>query len=477
MGVINSLFILPYTLSTSELGLFRFLIQSSFLLFPLVCFGSHSISVKFYPIFKDKSGKDGGLLIFSLYWGLLSYSIIVAMVLLLFDEINLFFESKNDLLGAYWFYVIPLSGFLIFTNTFFEYSKNFKSLFFPTIFEELYLKITLPLFSALYFFNILLIGQAVLGFVLSFLLSLISYLIFFRYKKIWNHHIDRKVFTSERLKQICQYTIYSMLGKFGSIFAYRIDIIMISVLAANTLSSTGIYSVALLIASIIAIPSRAINNIAAPVISQAWEDKDLEKIEDIYNKSSLNLLAVGLFLLLLIWSNVDEIFNIMPNGHDYKVGKMAILLLATAQLVQIGTGLTKIIIEYSQLYRFNFYAIIIMAFINFITNYHLIPVYGIIGAASATLLAFCIFNFFQVLFIYSKFKIQPFTYRTVLLLIISIIVGLLVSFLSIDFVAPINMILKGSLITFLFWTPLFYFDLCPDLREVCLSLIAKLRSL
>jgi len=153
----------------------------------------------------------------------------------------------------------------------------------------------------------------------------------------------------------------------------QLDVFMVSILSDGELSDTGVYTIALFIANVVIIPSKAITAIAAPIISQSWTKNNTQKIQNIYRKSSLNGLIAGIFLMICIWLSIDDLFRIMPNGERYDGGKYVVLILGLTKLFDMATSVNQHVIGYSKYFRFNFYAVLILAILNIFSNYIFIP--------------------------------------------------------------------------------------------------------
>ena len=78
----------------------------------------------------------------------------------------------------------------------------------------------------------------------------------------------------------------------------------------------------------------------------------------------------------------------------------------------------------------------------------LIPIYGIVGAALATLIAIIIYNTIKVIFVYWKLNLTPFTIKTVYSFGIIILIFLMFYFWDFTFHPIINIILKSILVLF-----------------------------
>jgi hypothetical protein len=105
----------------------------------------------------------------------------------------------------------------------------------------------------------------------------------------------------------------------------------------------------------------------------------------------------------------------------------------------------------------------------------LIPVIGIVGAAIASLVSKFLFNFIKFLFLYRKFGFQPFDYRFLLLIVIS-----LTSYWISTFIPPFSnfifdILIRSALITLIFVVPVYYFKISEDINEKFDDVLLKLK--
>ena len=121
-------------------------------------------------------------------------------------------------------------------------------------------------------------------------------------------------------------------------------------------SKTGVYSIAMSLAGLMVLVTAPMLSISGPIVADSLAQNKMDHVHEIYKKSSINLFLFGTLLLLLIWVNVDSIFQIIPNGEKYTEGKIVILILGLAKLVDMVTSVNEIIIGYSKYFRFNLYA-------------------------------------------------------------------------------------------------------------------------
>lgn len=427
IGAINLIFLFPKFLQPDEIGLTRVLIDVALVFASLAQLGSTNIADRFFPHFKNEQLKHNGFLLFLLLYPLMGFIIICSLFLLIKDFWLGFYQNKSPLLNNYFFHVIPLAFFIMYQSIFEAYSKVHYKIVVPIFVKEIFLRVFLAIGVMVYFFDLITLNQLVLVLIVSYA-SAVVLLIFYIgvLKKLYFNFISFKKHKNT-LKEIFSFGLFIFLSSALGLVASKIDVVMLSGYAG--LKTAGIYSIAFFIGTIIEIPRRAISQITVPFISQAWRNKDLSTINDIYKKTSLNQLIVGALLFLLIWFNVDSIISLMPNSDIYKTGKYVIFVIGLCKLVDMATGVNTEIILNSPYYKFNFLLTIFSGLLVIGSNYLLIPKYGMMGAAISTLISFVLFNFIKFVFLKLKVKIQPFSKSTALVLILGIITGLIAHFL------------------------------------------------
>jgi len=164
--------------------------------------------------------------------------------------------------------------------------------------------------------------------------------------------------------------------------------------------------------SIIEIPSRATLQISSPFVSESLENNDIPRLKDLYVRFSSNQAIIGGLLLILLWANINSIFELMPNGDLYEAGKYVVLFIGLAKLIDVTTGINYLILIYSKYHRYMILFVLILGIITVSGNLILIPILGITGAAIASLSSYFLFNTIVILFIYRKLRIQPFNLKS-----------------------------------------------------------------
>ncbi len=447
IGAFSTFFIFP--LAVPQYGLLRFLLATATLILPLVNLGTNTGILRFFPEFRDPEKGHQGFL--SLLFLVIGFGFVWVCLLAWIGKpwIMQYYADRDPLLRQNLVYVLPLSFLIALTYMLTIYTSNFLRVVVPTVLHELVLKLSIPGLILLYVYGLADERQLVYGLLLVYLFIVLS-LSFYLYR------LDPPSFSrprfdflhAERLKRIANYSLFGFLGSIGSLLAFQIDTFMVGSLSG--MYATGIYSLALFIAGTIDIPMRSLQSITAPIVADAWQRRDLDKIAGLYRKTSLILLVAGCGLLALIWINLEDLAEFLPKGKVFREGRYVILLLGVAKISDLATSINNPIINFSRYYRFNLYAVLFLGLSNVLLNLWLIPRYQIVGAALASACSLFAFNALKAGFIYYRFEMQPFTAASLRVLFFAL-AGLGFVYALPELAAPLpNMLFRSACFALIF---------------------------
>lgn len=426
IGGLSTLFIYP--LDWNLYGEIQFSLSAAILLSSFFSMGSHSLVSKYFPYFRSNQIK-----------GFLSLVLIYSIINIVFISIVLYifrnpFSSLLELGGFdvtqiyhNLFIILPLSVLLVFITILRTHCFNFGRIALPDAISNFSLKLLVPGIVLLGYFS--LINYNITGWILViyYVLIVLTFLFYIRSLK----GLDLKRGVLKRIKknkhiEMIRYMLYGAMNHIGDILVYKIDIVMIGLLLP--ISNVGYYSIFLFLSVVIEIPTKAIFQIAGPMVAKSFEENKMDEVENLYKSASANLYVIGIALFSVIWINMNILFEVMTKGEDLVIYKSIFLLLALTKIIDMLTSINFHIISFSKYYRINTLLIVILAFSNIVLNYFLINTYGIVGAAIATGISMLVFNFLKTLFILIKFKMHPFNWKIVivtLFLIVSILLPIL----------------------------------------------------
>jgi len=268
----------------------------------------------------------------------------------------------------------------------------------------------------------------------------------------------------EFVKSFLSYVLLNVIGTSGILIVARIDSVMVT--SQVGLSQFAIYTIAFFIATVIEVPKRAISQISTPLISQSFMRDDLVGVGSLYKKVSIHQLIIGLLLFIGIWANLDNIYYYMPNKDVYIAGKWIVLWIGLGKLADMTAGVNGEIIIMSRYYIFNVVSVACLAAFTIVANLVLIPIYGIEGAAIAFAITMTLFNLVKMWFLWAKFKLQPFSFKT--LWVIS--AGVAIYFTSIQFprleLVWLDLIIRSAVITILYVLAIYWINPSYEVRNL-----------
>lgn len=464
IGLLSTIFIYPR--ATELYGLYQMIFGAATIAMAIFLFGYNVLAIKFFPRFKNESNGHNGFLLVLLKGGLTGFiSFLILFPLVRYILLDLLFGANPNkvLFEDHFLYIIPIVLFFIFNNLFLKYISNFHKIVIPTILDQLLIKIVLPILIILYLLKLINLQLFFIFICVNYFVVLLG-LVWYTKSLNQLHLRANKSFVDKPLaKEMRSYSIFGLLNALGNQLAFRIDMLMVGGLVS--ISSGGVYAIVNVITDVVMKPAKAIVAIANPIISEKWENNDVQGIEGIYQKSSIVLLINGLFIFLGIWLSVDDLFSIMPNSEIMMAGKYVILFLGIAKLFDLATSVNTQIIANSPKFKFNFYSLLMLAVLNIIFNLLLIPKFRMVGAALATLCSIGIFNLLKLGFIWMQYKIQPFTKSTFLLLLISAVCFLVCFYLPVNFHPIINILIRSVILTVMYFAAVFYLNVSVDFNE------------
>ena len=118
------------------------------------------------------------------------------------------------------------------------------------------------------------------------------------------------------------------------------------------LESLGIYRIAMYMGIISEIPSRSLFAIAQPVAAEAIKNNDTEALSKLLKQVSINLMLISSAIFLLLYVNVDNIFELVPNGQRYESGKWVMVFIALAGVINITFTFSLNILQLSKHYMY-----------------------------------------------------------------------------------------------------------------------------
>jgi O-antigen/teichoic acid export membrane protein len=469
LGFINVGILMPKLLTTDQYGLTSILVAISNLFAQFSSLGFNSVINRLFPYFRSEKEKHHGFFLLLTLVGTVGFLISLVG----------FFSTQSFLVDRYseqsallvdYIYYLPL---IILATLFFGLWDNYNKALFDAVsgilFKEFFTRILI--FLAVVAFGVGVVNFS--GFVFLYVMALCSPAILMIATLLKRNQVSLGAewgFIGRRfLKIIVSVAIYGLLAGMGNMAVITIDKIMVNDMLG--LSSTGVYSIAFYFGTLIILPSRALKKIATTVIAEAWKRKDMVTIQKVYRETGFNQSLLAFLLFVGIWANVGNIFTFLP--PEYSAGKYVILFIGLVNVLDMMAGVSSVIVLNSPKFRMQTLFLLILISCIVVSNLLFIPIWGMTGAAVASLVSVVVFHTIKYFYLLKVFGLKQFDRRYLGALGIAIVSYtanlLLPQFENFIF----DIIVRSALIGTIFVGFVLLSKLVPDLNAFLKSQLAK----
>jgi len=476
IGAINTYFLTHKNWFTTEQnGLTRSLIEIGHLVYAFSCLGSTSFILKFYPYYVDNlEPKKNDILGLALIIATIGFTLTAGGLFLCEPIIIKKFSTNSYLLVQYLYWVLPLGFFTLLYNVLEAYSYIFGKGVLGSILRETVIRFYTFVLIILRIFDFISFKTFVGLFAFQYALIVLILAVHLKLEgKLWLNFSFSRV-TKKFKKKIFAILILTFFVIIVNVLRFSIDGIVLA--AKQNLGKVGIFGLASYMVSVLQVPYRSIIAITTPMLSRAWKDKNLVEIERIYQRSSINMLGFSLFVFFCVWLNFDNGINFLHINPDYLEGKWVFFYLGIVTIIELGTGVNGQIIGTSTYWRFELWTSLLLTLMIIPLSYFLTTKYGIMGPAIANLFSFTIYNSIRYFFLLKKFNMQPFSMKTLELLIIATLSYAIAYFATRNLDGIVAIL--GSLGIFgTLYIGLFYWrNISPDVKQVMLSVTNRFKK-
>jgi len=402
----------------AEYGLTQIFTSLGTIMFYTGSLGVPNYIYKFFPYYRDRLPREqNDMLTWSLLAGVLGFLLVLAGGLILKGLVTRKFSAESPEFVKYYYLIFPFYFGLQFYSLLEAYAVSMKKSVLTNYFREVQIRL----------YNILLVLLFFLGIVGSFDLFIkffafgylvIAISLFIYLAAIGEMHFT---FTVSKVTRRFRHKIVPQAAMvWGGQLLYNLSLYVgqLVIAAVIGLKYVAFYGLAQIVASLIQAPQRAVNAASIAPLSKAWKDKDLGRINRIYQRSSINQLIFSLAMFVLIWINFTDGVTTFHLKPDYLLAQNAFFYFGLMRVVDMGTGVNNQIIITSTYWRFDFFTGVILAVLTIPLNYILTKAIGYTGPAVADLITMSVYNGIRWIFLHRKFGMQPFTLKTLYTLLL-----------------------------------------------------------
>ncbi|RRQ48756.1 lipopolysaccharide biosynthesis protein [Maribacter algicola] len=457
IGALNTLFLYTNFMQPDHYGLVQLILSVSGVLMPILAFGVPNSLVKFYSSFKTEREQDGflGMMLF------LPLLFIIPIGFLSFfanEAIGGVLSKENPIVRDYIWQIFLIGISMAYFEVFYAWARIRMKSVFGNFMKEIFCRVGQSVLLILLWLQVLDVPQFINALVVFYILRVAI-------MKLYAYRLRFPKLTTvlpPNWREILQYSALIILGGSTAIVLMEVDKVMLN--NYLPIENVAYYAVAGFMATVIAVPSRAMHQITYPMTAEYINKNDLKSLGGLYRKSSLTLFIVSGLLLILILLNLGDLYRILPS--DYSDGYIIVFWIGLVKVYDSLLGNNNSILFNSKYYTSVLFFGVLLALMAVGFNLWLIPKFGLQGAAIASFSAFFIYNSLKLYYVKSKFGLQPFTKETLKVFLLVLALAIVFSSVPFSFHPIVNIGVKSILITVVYFMVLYKFRISEDIHTI-----------
>ena len=416
VGFFTTFFIVTKYLTTEEVGLTRVLVDASILLSGLAQLGTSTSAMRYYPYFKDEKERDHGFFGWSVIIPFVGFIIFSILFFIFKQPIENYFSQNSELFVDYIYFVIPMSFFMTYLLVFETNSNLLMRIVIPKFIREVGIRLMTLVVYLLYAFDVINLDGMVISLCLTYgIATLLNIIYLFSLKKV-SFKIQPAFVSKWLRKDFIFYTLFLIATSLAGNLIPVLNTFFVS--GKLGLAVAGINTIAVYIASIVEIPYRSLAAISRPHISQGMKDNNMLEVNNMIKNVSLHQFMASMFIFFLIWINIDLVYALIPNGNVYDEAKFVVLILSAVKIINTSLNVGATVLSYSKYYYYSLLFTVILTVTAIYMNIKLIPIWGMEGAALASLISYIVYYTFLLTFVNWKIKVSPLSMKELYTVII-----------------------------------------------------------
>lgn len=462
LGFVNIAILYPKVLEDDQFGLTRLLVSMATMVGAFAQFGLDNTIVRYFPYFRDPSRQHNGFLTLVVLAALAGALLAMLLLGFLHPWVTAMFGDGQGLYAAYGLYALPLVLAEVLFLVLRGFSRSLQRTVHPTFLREFLLRVL----------QTALIGaQAVLQMPFGLFMALFTatFLIctFLIIADLWRSGVRLTPLSTVRAprrlrKSMLRYSAYTVSASIASVVLGSLDQLMIgALLGKQALNQVGYYAVAFNFGAVVSAPMRALGQLGIPLLAEAWKRRDIPAIQRLYERTASTQFTIGGFLFLVLWIDLADLFTFLRPA--FGVAFTSALLISASSLLNMSVGLNAGIITMSRNYRFDSATSLILLGCNAVLNWFFIQRMGITGAAWSTLFSLTIVLALRVWYLWSRFRLWPWTFRSLIVPVAVLGIGLPLALVPLTGTASLDIVLRGLIAALIYWPLIFWLKAAPEL--------------
>ena len=477
VGLVNTYFFTKQgTFTEAEYGLTTIFIAIATMMSAFATMAMPSYIFKFHPYYNDNlPPRKNDMITWALLVSFVGFILVMIAGWSLKHLVIKKFGTNTPQLVSYYYWIFPLGLGLTIYTVLEAYAWSLHKSVLTNFFREVQWRLFTTIIIVLYISNIIsdydLFIKIFAFSYPSIAIALFAYLVIT--KKIHFTFSVSKV-SRRYFKKILALCTFVYGGTLIFTISQVFDTIVIASVLEEGSAKAGIFGLATIVTSIIQAPQRGIISASIPHLSKAWKDKNMDLLQKVYQRSSINLLIFACGIFLLIWLNFTDgiiTFGVKPSYLD---AAWIFFLLGLTKIIDMGTGVNAQIIGTSTYWRFELISGVILLSVMLPLTYILTKQYGLIGPAIAALVSISVYNIIRIIFLWKKFRLFPLTMQSLYTLLLAGSCYAVCYFAFKEMHGFTGMFVRSIVFIALYATGVISMKLSPDIQPVVLTIKKRL---
>jgi len=299
------------------------------------------------------------------------------------------------------FFVLPMAYFMVNYESlrglkriaefsfFYRVSQGLFSIIVIVILHQFFTSSDIPIYA--YLTSVLIVS----------VLSFFSFTYWFRKK---SEGIEKAVLEVRSYSNLLKISIPLMFAQSVQFIMSWTDKLMLG--SMSTPEEVGIYHTAFKLSMFAAVALMSINSIASPKFAEMFSKNDMKGLEKVVRQSTKMIFWTSVPLVIIFFMFPEFLLGLF--GEEFKVGVTAFILLSCGKLFSSFSGSVGNILQMTGNQNILAKILLFAAILNIVLNLYLIPIYGINGAALASMICLVVWNSAMILAVKKKLGFYTF---------------------------------------------------------------------
>jgi len=406
----------------------------------------------------------------------LLFSLLICACFFIFKEpiLNLYSVEDRVRMREY-FILFPIFTLIAVALAWIEgYLQSINKVAVQSFAREILFRVFYVALIVLYGLNVIDYQEFIWLFVFIYLLPFLFLIFFAKRSGGFVFEYVKGLFSKKEIKEIIRFSAYHMMTMVSMVLIYQFSPLLLGPLSADGLESVAVFGVATFAVAILRSPTRVMGVAATPTFSITYQAGKIKELRSLFMRSSVNMQLFGIAAFALVYLNIDAIQEVMSFiQKGYGEIKGIILILMIGQLSDMMSGFNYELIGITKYFRFNFWLAFIVLALVFILNYFLIKELDIYGAAWATSIGLVFYNILKTLFLWKKYKMQPFSKTSFIIISIGILAALTTWIIPHFNNVFIDLAIKTMVFSSIFGYIVFKMKISPELNHLVRKVIKE----